>query len=510
MALAKTLMIQGTGSHVGKSFIVAGLCRVFSARGVSVAPFKSQNMALNSFATRDGREIGWAQAIQARAAGIEPIVEMNPIHLKPTSDRQAQVIVDGRPTVTCSALEYHGRKKEMLDIVGRSLDELRKRYDLVIIEGAGSPAEINLLEQDIVNMAIANLANAPVILAADIDRGGAFAALYGTLALLPEGDRRNIRGFVLNKFRGDPELLEGGIDYLKNRTGVPTLGVIPYSDIRLGEEDSVAFQDRAVDSDRKIRIAVPLLPRISNFTDFQPLELIKDVSVDFISAGSAVGRPDAVIIPGSKNTIGDMRWLAETGIAAEIKALAASGVPVFGVCAGFQMLGDTINDPHGIEGAAGAKISGLGLIAAKSSLSQRKKVEQANVSIIGPDLFGRPFTERPVAAYEIHAGETAVTGPGRPFSVSPEGDSQGWVRADSMVVGTYLHGLFENDGFRRSFVTALTERRGLPPIDCRVPDFTERIDGVARLLTEALNMSEIERLIDEGTKAERGVVARAK
>jgi adenosylcobyric acid synthase len=490
------LMIQGTGSHVGKSFIVAGLCRVFKNKGISVAPFKSQNMALNSFATVDGLEMGRAQAVQAAAAGIEPSVSMNPILLKPTSDRRAQVIVRGKPLASMNARTYHERKKDMLAVVVESLGELDELYEALIIEGAGSPAEINLADQDIANMAVARLANAPVVLVADIDRGGAFASLCGTLDLLPPDDRDRVRGFIINKFRGDLSLLQPGLDFLEAKTGRPVLGVVPHTDVRLEEEDSVSLDNRISGTGALVRVAVPLLPRLSNFTDFQPLETTEGVHVHYVRSVHELGRPDAVIVPGSKNTLADLEWLKRSGLAAAIVGLAARDVPVIGICGGFQMLGRGISDPLGIEGPPGSRAVGLELLSIDTELRAVKTVGQVTATVLaGADIFGEAAAGARVKGYEIHAGVTSGGADGKPFAGLPEGRLDGWVAEGRPVAGSYFHGLFDNEIIRRSFTELLAKAKGVELETGTAPDFEERIEKIALLLEESLDIDAICRLL---------------
>ena len=493
---AKTIMIQGTGSHVGKSFIVAGLCRLFSDEGVSVAPFKSQNMALNSFATEDGLEIGRAQATQALAAGIKPSVLFNPILLKPTSDRRAQVVVLGKPLADMDARAYHSRKTEMLTIVKDALETVCRQYELVIIEGAGSPAEINLVDRDIANMAVARLADAPVILVADIDKGGAFAAIIGTLELLPPIDRQRVAGFIINKFRGDMALLQPGLDWLEERTGLPVLGVVPKIDVMLEDEDSVGLESRRPAKPAWLRLAVPWFPRIANFTDLQPFELVDGVRVDFVRSVGELGIPDAVIIPGTKNTLLDLAWLRRTGLADAVIRLARSGVPIIGVCGGFQMLGRAICDPTGVENSAGAEAGGLGLLPIATTLTGDKTVKQVEGAVVsGERILGGPAIGAGFCAYEIHAGVSIPAGPGEPFSRTTAGAEDGWVSADLPVLGTYMHGLFDNPDLRRSFLEALAAKKGLvgPLLDG--DDFDSRIRKLSEALGRSLELNELRRVI---------------
>lgn len=494
---ARTIMIQGTGSHVGKSYLTAGLCRIFYSKGLSVAPFKSQNMALNSYVTDDGGEIGRAQAVQAMAAGRRPTVDMNPILLKPQSDRRSQVIIKGRVYSALDAGAYYSRKKEWLPVWSACLRKLREAHDLVVIEGAGSPAEINLVDYDIANMAVASEASAPVLLVTDIDRGGAFASLYGTYALLPEEDRRRVGGFIINKFRGDPALLEEGLRMIEEMTGVPVLGVVPFLDIELEEEDSVALTSRRETERPRIRIAVPRLPRIANFTDLFPFEQVPDVGVDYVASPRDI--PDAVIMPGSKTTISDLRWLKTTGLADWIRSLAAAGVPVFGICGGYQMLGAFVSDPLGIEGSPGDAEEGLGLLPVESELRGEKTVKQAHGKIAGgAAVLGRAALGAEVAGYEVHAGITRPDDSGtRCVPLLSTGD--GCSAEERAVAGTYMHGFFDNGPVISSFLDTLAERAGVEPVSCLGTDFNSRIDRLADALRDSLDMERIERLIEAGS-----------
>lgn len=499
---AGTLMVQGTGSHVGKSFMVAGLCRLFKNEGLAVAPFKSQNMALNSFATESGLEMGRAQAVQAMAAGIKPQVGMNPILLKPTSDRLAQVIVNGVPVGSMSASEFHARKLSMMETVKDSLRTLRNAYDLVIIEGAGSPAEVNLADRDIANMAVADAAGAPVLLVADIDRGGAFASLCGTLELLAEKHRRRVQGFIINKFRGDIDLLRSGLDFLEQKTGTPVIGVVPYADIRLEAEDSVGLEV-PVSGTGAIRIAVPLLPRISNFTDLLPLELEPDAQVCYVRRPEEIERADAVIIPGSKNTLADLRWLRQTGLAESIVGLARSKTPVIGICGGFQMLGLEISDPLGVEGQPGSQAEGLKLLPVVSRLSAEKLVSQAVGEVAGGGrVVGADALGTKVSGYEIHCGLSTPQGPGGPFARIAGGRDDGWVSDCLPVIGTYLHGMFESERLRRSFLGVLAERKGVRLSAASDNGFEVRIEKVATLLRESLDIELLSAIIARSAAGE--------
>ncbi len=451
------LMVCGTASDVGKSHMVAGLCRVLVRRGRRVAPFKAQNMALNSFVTVDGHEIGRAQASQAMAARVEPEVAMNPILLKPTGDRTSQVIVDGKPSGHLTALEYQGRKPELLAGVLAALDDLRHRFDVVIAEGAGSPAEINLLAHDIVNLRIAKDAGLPAIIVGDIDRGGVFAALFGTVSLLPDDYRSLVRGFVINKFRGDPALLGDGLAELERRTGVPTLGVIPFAlDLGLDAEDSLALTGRRPWHSASCRlprgdgdvldVAVISFPRISNFTDFDALALEPAVAVRFVHDGAGLGRPDLVILPGSKATVLDLAWLRQVGLDRAVVRCQESGSIVLGVCGGFEMLGHEIVD-H-VESDQG-EVIGLGSLPVDTMFLAEKVTRQRHGTAWGQTVSG----------YEIHHGRvTARAGAQAWFDLEEGGE--GIMSDDGAVLGTNLHGLLDEDGFRSTFLTHVAERRG--------------------------------------------------
>jgi adenosylcobyric acid synthase len=467
-------MLQGTSSHVGKSVLAAALCRIFRQDGHRVAPFKAQNMALNSYVTKSGGEMGRAQVAQAEAAGIEPAVEMNPVLLKPTGNASSQVVVLGRPVGNMSARQYHaGHSRELLGTVEKSLRSLQVAYDIVVIEGAGSPAEVNLKAHDIVNMRIAKLAPAPVLLVADIDRGGALAAVVGTLELLEPDERALVKGIIINKFRGDIGLLQPAVDFLAARTGKPVVGVIPHlEDLGIDDEDSVSLDDkrgRVGEGAGEIDIAVLRLPKIANFTDFAALAAEPGVAVRYVGAGQALGRPDLVIIPGSKNTSEDLLWLRAQGFDRAILALAAAGTPVVGICGGYQMLGREIRDPDHTESAVG-QIPGLGLLDAVTTFAADKITHQVAAACHASPFLGLGLCAAGLAGYEIHMGRTEFPGPVSPaFTVTarsgaPVCENDGAVRADGLVLGTYIHGIFDNAAFRRAVVGALRVRRGLPPL----------------------------------------------
>ncbi|WP_457787515.1 cobyric acid synthase [Pseudomonas sp. PL-6] len=431
--IGATLMVQGTTSDAGKSTLVTALCRWARRQGVAVAPFKPQNMALNSAVTADGGEIGRAQAVQAQAAGLEPHTDMNPVLLKPNSDTGAQVIIHGRAVGNMQALAYHGYKQVAMAAVLQSHERLRRQYPLVLVEGAGSPAEINLRAGDIANMGFAEAVDCPVILIADIDKGGVFAHLVGTLALLSPSEQARIQGFVINRFRGDIALLQPGLDWLERRIGKPVLGVLPYlMDFHLEAEDAVDTRQQAKAEDA-LRVVVPVLPRISNHTDFDPLRLHPQVQLSFVGPGQAMPPADLIVLPGSKSVRADLARLREQGWDAAIARHLRYGGKLLGICGGLQMLGRHIHDPHGLEGAAGSS-EGLGLLDFETRLEPEKQLRNVR---------GRLCLEQAeVSGYEIHAGVS--TGAGLNGAVSlDDGRRDGGLSGDGQVLGTYLHGLFE-------------------------------------------------------------------
>jgi adenosylcobyric acid synthase len=431
-----TLMVQGTTSDAGKSTLVAALCRLLHRAGVSVAPFKPQNMALNSAVTRDGGEIGRAQALQAIAAGVEPHTDFNPVLLKPSSDTGAQVIIHGRVRADMNARDYHQYKSVAMQAVLESHERLRAQYDAVIVEGAGSPAEINLRDRDIANMGFAEAVDCPVLLVADIDRGGVFAHIVGTLACLAPSERDRILGFVINRFRGDIALLQPGLDWLERQTGKPVLAVLPYlHGLYLDAEDAVqAVTPRA----GKFRVAVPSYPRMSNHTDFDALRVHPDVDLRFVRAGETIPGADLIVLPGSKNTCADLAWLREQGWPEQIRRHLRYGGKVIGICGGFQMLGQYVDDPHGVEGAAG-RVGGLGLLELDTTLTREKRLAQVG----GHCVFALDAMGAAVAGYEIHMGVSRGRALERPaFDI--DGRAEGACSADGQILGTYLHGLFDH------------------------------------------------------------------
>ena len=515
--VARVLMIQGTASSVGKSVLVAALCRIFRQDGYRVAPFKAQNMSLNSAVTADGREIGRAQAVQAAAAGIEPTVDMNPILLKPEADARSQVVVLGRPVASLSASDYYTRRQAYWEVVTGALDRLRAAYDLVVVEGAGSPAEVNLKASDIVNMRVARYAGARVLLVADIDRGGVFAALVGTLALLEPDERALVGGLVINKFRGDRRLLDPGLEFLVGHTGKPVLGVVPYlPHLRIADEDSVALDDRRAaglpgstsrvsrpdghavqpPTEHGLEIAVVRLPRIANFDDFDRLAAEPAVRLRYVESPEELGAPDLVILPGSKTTVADLGFLRSTGLAERIVGLARSGTPVLGVCAGYQMLGVSLRDPWGVESST-PETSGLGLLPVETTFLPEKRTRRVRAKVVTREGFFGGLFDTTVEGYEIHMGSTTTDGPPL-FHVEADGEAErpdGCVGLGGIVGGTYLHGLFEGSAPRRALIEWLGARRGLRLTAGDVASPDAEYDLLADAVRANLDLAAIRRLI---------------
>jgi adenosylcobyric acid synthase len=491
---AACLMVQGTASGVGKSLLAAALCRIFARAGYRVAPFKSQNMALNAAVTLEGGEIGRAQAAQAAAAGIEATIDMNPILLKPEPGDRSQVVVRGRAVTSVTWREYQRMQAELLPIVAESLARLRRAFHLVIIEGAGSPAEINLRDSDIVNMRVARMADAPVLLVGDIDRGGVFAALLGTLALLDPPDRARIGGLIVNRFRGDETVLAPGLAELSARSGVPVLGVVPYLESRLvPSEDSLDLDDRARwGAPGAIDVAVVRLPLISNFDEFEPLAAEPGVHVRFVRGPDEIGGADIIVLPGSKSTVSDLRWLVASGLAQAIQRAAAEGRPVIGVCGGYQMLGEAVHDPDRVESDA-VTTSALGLLPVVTTFAPGKTTVRVRARVGEACRVFSGAVGSEVVAYEIHSGRTSASSPA-PFTIverrgAPASDVDGAMSATGAVVGTYLHGLFANDSLRRALLGFLAERKGIaadPRWGTSADDKYERLaDAVARAVDVA-------------------------
>lgn len=490
----KSIMLQGTGSSVGKSLLCAALCRIFRQDGLRAAPFKAQNMALNSFVTRDGLEMGRAQVVQAQAAGAEPHVDMNPILLKPTSDRKSQVVVLGRPTGSMTAAEYHARKPGYRELVKAAYDRLEARSDAVVIEGAGSPAEINLKEGDLVNMWMAEAADAPVLLVGDIDRGGVFAALYGTVMLLEPRERARVRGLVINKFRGDVKLLEPGLRMIEEKLNIPVVGVVPWTDADIEDEDSVSERLTGVSGSGAVRVAVVRLKHISNFTDFQALSLHPGVTLKYALRPRDLEGADVVILPGTKNTIDDLVDLTNRGMVAPIVRHARAGKLLIGVCGGYQMLGRALRDPMGVESAA-REVSGLGLLDMEVEFRPEKRTAQAEGTLGGGPEWLAGLAGARLRGYEIHSGASAF-GPGARFWMQPDGACN----EGGNVLGTYLHGLFDDGRFADAVVRRARQLKGLPGDggDAAVDMAAyreEQFDRLARVVRESLDMDAVYRIL---------------
>jgi len=504
------LMILGTASHVGKSILTAGLGRIFADEGYRVAPFKAQNMSLNSAATPDGGEIGRAQALQAEACRAIPCVEMNPVLLKPSTDTGAQVILLGKIWGQVTASDYHTRRVEQLfPTVLDAYKRLSACHDLILLEGAGSPAEINLRKHDIVNMRMAHAADATCLLVGDIDRGGVFASLLGTMELLEPEDRACIRGFVINKFRGDESLLRPGVTMIEQRLGLPCVGVVPFlHDLGLDEEDGVALENRpsaarrwkTLESGpaRPLRIGVIALPHMANFTDFDPLALEPSISLAFIERPEEMTTADLLILPGTKQTLDDLCWLERCGFAQELRRLSEIGVPIVGICGGFQMLGIAIDDPHGIENS-GTPVSenGLGLLPVRTVLRKEKTVRRVRGSLRRNFLRAGLSPQVPFEGYEIHVGETIYETGAFPLADIERQEAtelvpDGAASKSGRVFGTYVHGLFDNDDFRHGFIQAARAAVDLAPAALYVKANAERnasIDRLACHLRNSLNMN---------------------
>lgn len=479
--MAKYLMILGTGSHVGKSILVTALCRTFANLGYRVAPFKAQNMSLNSWITKEGGEIGIAQAIQAKAARVEPSVDMNPVLLKPRGGYKSQVIVLGRPVGDRGAGEYYESTNEMMKVIEGAVGRLALEYDIILIEGAGGAAEINLYERDIVNIGTGRLLKPPIILVGDIERGGVFASIYGTLELLPGDLKPLVRGLIINKFRGNPRILEPGLRQIEELTGIPVLGVIPYADIKIPSEDSVSIPDKNFKKDYPVEIAVIRLPHISNFTDIEPLEPYANIR--YVEPHGVLGNPDALIIPGTKNTILDLAELKTSRMDARIKALAGK-IPIIGICGGYQILGREIHD-EGIENPQGkpCMLEGLGLLEVETRFEEYKKhTKQVEKRITGGgDILG-PIKGEKIRGYEIHMGETQRLGQASAF------EDDGCIDEKCLIFGTYLHGLFDNENLLEAFLGYLYKKKGLT---FKKTDKTDSFEELASLVEAHVDIKRI-------------------
>lgn len=470
--MAKNIMIQGTMSNAGKSLLCAGLCRILRQDGYRVAPFKSQNMALNSFITKDGGEMGRAQVVQAEAAGIEPDVRMNPILLKPTTDVGSQVIIAGQVQGNMRAMEYYRRKREYIPAILEAYNSLASEYDIIVIEGAGSPAEINLKQEDIVNMGLAKLVDAPVLLVGDIDRGGVFAQLYGTVALLEEDEQKRIKGTVVNKFRGDRSILEPGIRILEELCGVPVAGVIPYTHVDIDDEDSLTERFARTTERKLLDIAVIRLPRISNFTDFAPFERYANVSLRYVERVADLHSPDMILIPGTKSTIADLKWLRQSGLEAAILKAASAGTLIFGICGGYQMLGRRISDPDRVEAAGTTEIQGLGLLDMDTVFLGEKVQTQVAGTFDGVTGLLSGLNGMDYTGYEIHMGCSQEKKPP--------------LQGRSNVYGSYIHGVFDAPGVSDGILKALCAKKGLDLSALGTFDLQEYKERQYNMLAEAV------------------------
>ncbi len=503
--MAKAIMIQGTMSNAGKSLLAAGLCRIFRQDGYSVAPFKSQNMALNSFITEEGLEMGRAQVMQAEAAGIRPSVKMNPILLKPTNDVGSQVIVNGEVLGTMSARDYFKYKKKLVPDIMKAYQELSDEYDIIVIEGAGSPAEINLKNDDIVNMGMAKMAKAPVLLVGDIDRGGVFAQLIGTVDLLEPSERDMVKGLIINKFRGDKTILDPGVKMLEERSHIPVVGVAPYMNIQVEDEDSLTERFDRKQPAGLIDIAVIRVPRISNFTDFNPFESVEGVSLRYVQHVSELKNPDMIILPGTKNTMEDLLWMRENGLEAAVLKAAAAGCIVFGICGGYQMLGDTLSDPYHVE--AGGKIRGMGLLPMDTVFASQKTRTRVTGQFLPMTGIFAALSGVSLEGYEIHMGESVrkegilpatklMVAGNQPEEKKTEGAFH------ENVCGTYVHGVFDKEEVVETLIRILGERKGIDVSSMTGIDFAAfketQYNILAAELRKHLDMKKIYSILEEG------------
>lgn len=505
--MSKAIMIQGTMSNAGKSLITAGLCRILKQDGYKVAPFKSQNMALNSYITEEGLEMGRAQVMQAEAAGVKPSVLMNPVLLKPTNDTGSQVIVNGEVRGNMSARDYFAYKENLIPDVLKAYQTLGEAYDIIVIEGAGSPAEINLKEKDIVNMGMAKMAKAPVLLVGDIDRGGVFAQLVGTLSLLEEEEKTMVKGLIINKFRGDKSILDPGVIMLEEKTKVPVVGTVPYMDIDVEDEDSLTERFEGNREVKLIDIAVIRLPRISNFTDFNILESMEGVSLRYIKGVKELQNPDMIIIPGTKNTMKDLLWMRQSGIEAAVLKAANKGKVIFGVCGGFQMLGESLQDPQGVE--EGGTMKGMGLFPMDTIFLEQKTRTRVtgkfeNLSGVLSELSGISLE-----GYEIHMGVSdskgklphltnirdEISGNDSDINIKQEGAYKG------NVYGTYIHGIFDKEAVAKTLVLSLAKEKGIKMEQVHSMDYKEykekQYDKLADILRSHLDMEKIYKIIEQ-------------
>ena len=511
--MTETIMLMGTSSHVGKSMLATALCRIFYQAGRRVVPFKAQNMALNSYVTKDGGEMGRAQVAQAEAAGLAPMVDMNPVLLKPTGNSCSQVIVDGKPIGNMSAREYHkGKSVQLFGHVTAALTRLQQQFDTIVIEGAGSPAEINLKEDDIVNMRVAKYLQAPVLLIADIDRGGSLAALVGTLELLDEEERALVKGLVINKFRGDVTLMTPAVDFLEQKTGKPVLGIVPYLEhLGIDDEDSVSLEEKEHEAEqqkqeKELRLAVVETPKISNFTDFDALADEPDAEVLYVRDAEELlaAAPDVILLPGSKNTTEDLLHVRESGLEQAIRRLVDGGTPLVGICGGYQMLGEEIADPHHTESSHDV-VKGLGYLPMKTVFAEEKRTVQVAADCPGMEFYDGVLMGKGLSGYEIHMGRTVFTAPVRhPFHLTRQGENavniwDGALSEDGRIFGTYLHGVFDHDGFRRQFLNVLRLHRGLRPLPVQRNRHLEKeraYDRLAETVRKSLDMEKLAAIME--------------
>lgn len=502
--MAKVIMIQGTMSNAGKSLVTAGLCRVFKQDGYKVAPFKSQNMALNSFITKEGLEMGRAQVMQAEACGIEPSVNMNPILLKPTNDVGSQVIVNGEVLGNMSARDYYKKKTELIPHIMEAYNNLAKEYDIIVMEGAGSPAEINLKENDIVNMGMAKLVNSPVLLVGDIDRGGVFASIAGTLMLLDEDERKMIKGTIINKFRGDVNILKPGLDMIEEITKTPVVGVVPYMELDIDDEDSLSERFNNKGTVDLIDIAVIRLPRISNFTDFNTFEYIPGVSLRYVKSVRELKDPDMIILPGTKNTMEDLKWLRESGLETQILKQAAKGKVIFGICGGYQMLGMELSDPFNVE--SGGNMAGMGLLPTKT-VFEKEKVRtrvSGNFNEVSGILAELSYVE--FEGYEIHMGETTYDFNEEELTTIDNVNGEDIIKNDGLykdnVYGSYIHGIFDKEEVSKAIVESLCIHKGIDYSSISTVDIEkykeEQYDKLAEGIRNSLDMKAIYKILESG------------
>ena len=502
--MAKVIMIQGTMSNAGKSLVTAGLCRVFKQDGYKVAPFKSQNMALNSFITKEGLEMGRAQVMQAEACGIEPSVNMNPILLKPTNDVGSQVIVNGQVLGNMSARDYYKKKTELIPHIMEAYNNLAKEYDIIVMEGAGSPAEINLKENDIVNMGMAKLVNSPVLLVGDIDRGGVFASIAGTLMLLEEDERKMIKGTIINKFRGDVNILKPGLDMIEEITKTPVVGVVPYMELDIDDEDSLSERFNNKGTVDLIDIAVIRLPRISNFTDFNTFEYIPGVSLRYVKSVRELKDPDMIILPGTKNTMEVLKWLRESGLETQILKQAAKGKVIFGICGGYQMLGMELSDPFNVE--SGGTMAGMGLLPTKT-VFEKEKVRtrvSGNFNEVSGILAELSYVE--FEGYEIHMGQTTYDFNEEELTTIDNVNGEDIIKNDGLykdnVYGSYIHGIFDKEEVSKAIVESLCIHKGIDYSSISTVDIEkykeEQYDKLAEGIRNSLDMKAIYKILESG------------